>query len=99
MPYATPVSKVLARILSSFFNFNVNNRLVFQSSEPYGKALFKYYCLAVPQLLVSTVLLTWITGLLAVKGATLITGVNIVIDGILFVLSFFIQKFWVFRKK
>ena len=31
---AAPVFNVIARIFSSFFNFNLNNRMVFQSREP-----------------------------------------------------------------
>ena len=48
--YSEPVCNVAARVISSFFNFNLNNRLVFQNSGSYGKALLRYYCLAVPQL-------------------------------------------------
>ena len=56
---AAPVCNVIARIFSSFFNFNLNNRMVFQSREPYGKALLRYYLLAVPTLAASTLLLSF----------------------------------------
>ena len=56
--YAEPVCNVTARAASSFFNFNLNNRLVFGNTGSYGKALFRYYCLAVPQAAASTVLWT-----------------------------------------
>ena len=42
---------VAARALSSFYNFNVNNRLVFGHRGEYGKALGRYYLLAVPLML------------------------------------------------
>lgn len=95
---AAPVCNVLARVFSSFFNFNLNNRLVFQSKEPYGKALLRYYLLAVPQLAASTLLLSFFVWLFHVQSDNLSTLVKILVDGALFVVSFFIQKYWVFRK-
>ena len=96
---AALVCNVLARVFSSFFNFNLNNRLVFQSKEPYGKALLRYYLLAVPQLAASTLLLCFFVWLFHVRSDNLSTLVKILVDGALFVASFFIQKYWVFRKK
>ena len=96
---AEPVCNVAARVLSSFFNFNVNNRLVFHSELPYGKALLRYYCLAIPQLAASTLLLTLFVHLLRVESAGGSTVVKIAVDAVLFVASFFIQKFWVFSQR
>ncbi len=96
---AEPVCNVAARALSSFFNFNVNNRLVFHCELPYGKALLRYYCLAIPQLAVSTVFLTLFVRLLGIESAGWSTAVKVAVDTILFVASFFIQKFWVFSQK
>ncbi len=98
--YAEPVCNVAARVVSSFFNFNVNNRLVFPNTTlSYGKAMLRYYLLAVPQLAASTLLLTLFVHLLHVQSAGGSTAVKIVVDGALFVASFFIQKFWVFSAK
>ena len=96
---ADPVCNVLARVVSSLFNFHVNYKLVFGSRQPYGKAMLRYYFLAVPQLALSTVLITAFTRLLHVDTANGATAVKIVVDGCLFVASFFIQKYWVFRRK
>lgn len=97
--YAEPVCNVAARAVSSFFNFNVNNRLVFASTLPYGKALLRYYCLAIPQLAASTLLLTLFVNLFHVHSANASTAVKIIVDAGLFVASFFIQKIWVFNSK
>ena len=97
--YTEPVCNVLARAVSSLFNFHLNYRMVFGSMQPYGKAMLRYYFLAVPQLAVSTLLVTMFTRLLHVDSAGAATVVKIVVDGCLFVISFFIQKYWVFRKK
>ena len=97
--YTEAVSNVLARVVSSLFNFYLNYRVVFGSTQPCGKAMLRYYFLAVPQLAVSTLLVTVFTRLLHTDSAGAATAVKIVVDGCLFVASFFIQKCWVFRKK
>ena len=96
---AVTACNVLARVFSSFFNFNVNNRLVFRNQEPYGSSLLRYYLLAVPQLLASTLLLNLFVGLFHVEERELSTLIKVIVDGCLFVASFFIQKFWVFAGK
>lgn len=96
---AAAACNVIARIFSSFFNFNLNRRLVFQSREPYGEALLRYYLLAVPQLAASTLLLSFFVWLFHVQSDNVSTLVKILVDGGLFVASYFIQKFWVFRGK
>ena len=94
--YSEAVCNIAARVISSFFNFNLNNRLVFRNTGSYGKALLRYYCLAVPQLAASTLLLTLLVHLLKIETTHGATAVKIVVDGCLFVASYFIQKFWVF---
>ena len=97
--YTEPVCNMLARVVSSLFNFLLNYKVVFGSTQPCGKAMLRYYFLAVPQLAVSTLLVTVFTRLLHTDSAGAATAVKIVVDGCLFVISFFIQKYWVFRKK
>ena len=96
--YAEAICNLTARALSSFYNFNMN-RQVFRSRGHYGKEALKYYCLCIPQALVSTGLITLLVNLLQVEKSSGATVVKVMVDGILFVISFFIQKFWVFRNK
>ena len=96
---ADSVCTIIARVFSSFFNFNVNNRFVFQNRSGYGRSLLRYYCLAVPQMLCSAGLLTLTDQLLGVTAPQLSTLVKIGIDMLLFFVSYFIQKKWVFAKK
>ena len=96
--YAEPVCNLIARAISSFYNFNVN-RLVFQIRGEYGKSMLRYYCLCIPQALVSTGLLSLFVWLFHVESASGSTLIKILVDGTLFVASFFIQKYWVFKKK
>ena len=93
------VCVAIARAISSFFNFNVNNRLVFGHRGEYGKALLRYYCLAIPVMLCSAGLLTLADRLLGVTAPTLSTLIKIVIDTVLFLVSYIVQKKWVFAGK
>ena len=93
------VCNISARAISSFYNFNVNNRLVFRNTGSYGKALLRYYCLCIPQLAASTLLISLLVYLLGLHNPSEATLVKVVVDGALFVASFFIQKFWVFSHK
>ncbi len=97
--WSEPVCNIAARAISSLFNFSLNRRLVFQDRGPCGKALLKYYCLAVPQLLVSTLLLTFLVNLHGIETSHGATVVKVIVDGCLFVASFFIQKYWVFSHR
>ena len=94
---ASPVSQVCARVISSLFNFTMNDRFVFLTNEDHWASLGKYYCLCVPQTLISTVCLTSLVNALRIGAPFLATLVKIVIELILFVISYFIQKTWVFR--
>ena len=94
--YADSICVITARLFSSFFNFNVNNRMVFQNQGNYGRALLRYYCLAAPVALCSAGLVTLADRLLGITEPTLSTLVKIVIDTVLFFLTYFIQKKWVF---
>ena len=89
---------VAARAISSFYNFNVNNRLVFGHRGEYAKALGRYYLLAVPMMLASAGLVSLLDSSLGVTAPGLSTAVKIGVDTVLFLASYLIQKKWVFRK-
>ena len=90
---------VAARVLSSFYNFNVNNRLVFGHKGEYGKALGRYYLLAVPLMLASAGFVTLLDRSLGVTAPGLSTAIKVCVDTVLFLASYLIQKKWVFKKK
>ena len=95
---AVAVSNMTARVLSSFFNFNMN-RLVFRSTGNYGKSMLRYDCLCIPQALASTGLITLFAALFRTGDSGWSTVIKVAVDSVLFVASFFIQKYWVFAKK
>lgn len=98
--HGAAICNLLARAISSFFNYNVNRSLVFRSHGNYASALLKYYCLAIPVALASTGFLTLAVRLFEMEGkAGVTTATKIIIDGVLYVINFIVQKFWVFSGK
>lgn len=96
--FAILAATVIARAFSSFYNFNMNKRLVFASGADYRGALLRYYCLCLPQTLVSALLVS-LLGRLASAGAFIATALKFCVDTVLFLVSFVIQREWVFRDK
>ena len=96
---ASAAGQAIARVLSSLFNFTMNDRFVFRNKAEHGKAFVKYYCLCIPQTLVSMVCLTALVNALDVSSPGLATFVKILVETLLFFISYFIQKLWVFKKK
>ncbi len=90
------VSTVLARILSSFYNYFLNKNAVFQSGkEKVDKiTLTKYYCLVVVQMLVSSTSVFFLHQLFRVPE----TIIKIPVDVVLFIVNYWIQKNWIFKE-
>ena len=95
----TLIAQLIARIISSAFQCNLNYFWVFGERGAYWRSVLKYYCLCVPQTFVSSVLLTMFINKLAVSNSLAATGIKIAIEAVLFVVSYFIQKYWVFKNK
>ena len=93
------VSTVIARVVSSVLNFTLNKKLVFKSDTPLFITLVKYYALALPTMLISA----FGTGILSVllqvpESSFIITLIKIVVDTLLFIVNFNVQKKWIFKK-
>lgn len=85
-----------ARILSAIYNFIINYRLVFKSDEKYNRAMLKYFILVLCQMAASAFFVTLF--------CVLIKGINetlakIIVDTILFFISYQIQQNIVFIKQ
>lgn len=83
---------VLARILSATVNYLINHKAVFRSKKSSRRSFPRYAILCVIQMALSATLVTWICSL----GASSATLVKLVVDLCLFLLSFQIQRRWVF---
>jgi len=89
---------VIARIISSMFNFTMNKKAVFKSKTPVKSTLVRYYVLCVAQMAVSAGTVALVEMFISVKFEIVTTIIKAVVDGILFLISFPIQRKWVFKK-
>ena len=87
-----------ARAVSSIINFFMNKKLVFESKVSTGKAMLRYYALALPQLLIQSLLNQGIYTLFGITEtqAGLRTLIHILVMCVLFLVSFTVQQRWVF---
>ena len=83
-----------ARVVSSIYNFLMNKGVVFRCEGKIQTTFFKYYALCIVQMLCSAGLVALFVKLLGIHA----TIVKIVVDTLLFLVSFRIQKEWVFKK-
>lgn len=91
------ISTIFARISSSVFNYSVNKQIVFKSQKKAKCTLVRYYILWFFQMMISFGMVYLVTELLSLS--VVMTGIaKIIIDMLLFLLSYQIQKRWVFRE-
>lgn len=83
---------VMARIISSVYNFVVNYKVVFKSNKKKREAVVKYFVLAACIMIASGVLVTFFT---RVTGGNRIV-VKVIVDCLLFIVSFFAQREFVY---
>ena len=86
------LSTVLARITSGIFNFLLNQRWVFKGKKDKSEAI-KYLILFISQMIISGMLVSFLSTL--ILNATLS---KLIIDFLLFLISYFIQKNLIFGK-
>jgi len=90
------IATASARVISSLFNFSFNRKAVFKSKESIKNSIVRYYVLCVCQLLVSYGLVYFVAQSLSLgRGLTIVS--KAIIDTILFMISFRIQRRWVFK--
>ncbi|MBP0981038.1 MAG: bifunctional glycosyltransferase family 2/GtrA family protein [Oscillospiraceae bacterium] len=92
---STLIATAVARAVSSILNFFLNKTAVFNCKSKTAATLCRYYLLCGCQLLCS-----WagVWGLCAAFGANSVIA-KLIVDTILFFISFFIQRNWVFAAK
>lgn len=99
----TAVPTVAARVVSSLLNFFLNKKVVFHSQVGTGKAMLRYYALAVPMLLAQLGLTHGVYLLFSISGSQTVLRAVIyaIVMVVLYFASFMIQQRWVFagRKK
>lgn len=99
----TAIPTIAARVVSSLLNFFLNKKVVFHSNVSTGKAMLRYYMLAIPQLLAQLALTHGAYLLFSIGSSQTILRAVIyaIVMVALYFASFVIQQRWVFagRKK
>lgn len=86
------ISVLLARLISSSYNFSINHRLVFKSNQKMQKTILSYAMLCIFNVVFSFYLIK----LLLLFGINLYIG-KIVADTILYFFNFYVQRIFVFQ--
>lgn len=86
------VATVIARIVSSLYNFFVNSKMVFKKAN--HSSIVKYYALVLVQMFVSAFAVSAIYDNLGGSA----TFIKLIVDTIIFIVNFYLQREWVFKK-
>ena len=94
----TAAAGVIARVISSLLNFFLNKKLVFRTNCSTGKAMLRYYALALPQMAAQVLLTQGVYALLGISDSAtgLRTLLYAVVMTVLYFVSYVIQQRWVF---
>ena len=94
----TAAAGIAARVISSLLNFFMNQRLVFKTKTSTGKAMLRYYMLALPQMAAQVLLTQGVYALFGIPDSAtgLRTVLYAVVMTVLYFASYMIQQRWVF---
>ncbi len=85
------IATILARILSSLYNYFMNSRVVFKNKNK--KSFIYYYILVVVQMIISASLVSFIEAYIKIFP----TFIKIVVDIIIFIVNYIVQKEVIFK--
>ena len=91
------IPTVIARIASSLVDYNFSRTKVFGSKDPAKKTIWKYYIICIVRMLLSWLILSFFTNVLHTHGL-IETLLKVIVDLVLFFLSYKWQRTWVFKK-
>lgn len=94
IPFLTLLRTIFSRMFSSLFNFFMNKKQVFKNDSKSPVIIVKYYTLCVIQLLLSAFFVNYLQALIPYA-----TICKCIIDSLLFLISFQIQREWIFKKE
>ena len=87
------IATIIARIISASYNFIVNSKVVFKNQTK--SSIIKYFILSAIQMFISAFAVSELFKVLNINS----TLIKVVVDTIIFVINFVIQREWVFKKK
>lgn len=86
------VATIIARVISSFYNYLLNSRYVFKQ---YSKtSIIKYYILVIIQMFASGFLVSTLARIFSSINDTII---KVCVDMVIFIVNYFVQKLVVFK--
>ncbi len=85
------VVTIIARILSSTYNFFINAKMVFKNAN--RTSIIKYFILVVLQMLISAFTVSEIFLFTHISS----TVIKVIVDAVIFIINFIIQREWVFK--
>jgi len=97
----TAACAVPARAVSSLCNFFLNKKLVFESDVNTGKAMLRYYMIAIPNMLLQLLFTQGVYSLFGIPDTAVFvrTVIYVAVMCVLFVMTFMLQQRWVFANK
>ena len=92
------IATIIARLISSAYNFAVNSKVVFRSKS--RNSLIKYVILCIAQMFISAFAVSKLYTLLHANFTVHLSStiIKVIVDTIIFVVNFVIQREWVFKK-
>ncbi len=86
------IASIIARVISSTYNFLMNSNIVFKNMNK--NSIIKYFILATLQMLISAFGVSEIFKLININSSL----IKIILDTIIFIVNFIIQREWVFKE-
>ena len=92
LKYNIIISTIVARIISALYNFFTNSKIVFKNSNK--SSIYKYILLVIIQMFVSGGIVTALSKITIIN----VMIIKLIIDTIIFIVNFIIQREWIFKK-
>lgn len=93
VPNGIIIATVVARIISSLCNFKINAKMVFKNMNK--TSLIRYIILVILQMIVSAFTVDYLSKFIPIN----VTVIKIIVDLIIFVVNFVVQREFVFKQK
>ena len=87
------IATILARIISATYNFIINSKVVFKNQNK--NSIIKYFILCILQMFISAFAVSELYKVLNMDS----TLIKVIVDTVIFIINFVIQREWVFKKK
>ena len=91
VPNSIIIATVIARIMSSLYNFKINAKMVFKNMS--NKSLIRYIILVIVQMIISALSVSYLSKVIPIN----VTIIKVLVDIIIFMVNFVVQREFVFK--